>query len=700
MINNRTISRRAFTRAISSLPLAACLPSFGTTGSALPNRDMIVAFIARHRKSSGGYGWLSRTKAHVTPSFAAVGCYRLLQSPIPETEVLAEFVRSHYPVPEGLSQQPLWRIDYEQAQILSWLGKAIDSDKRAMLQEPFVYNTYFEQNAYPTLQHQAMAIRLRKIIGADKDHSSTVWERYFKLRRRPNGTFNNSVAADRSDGHIVNTLWGLGALQDLQQQVEMPVNGIDWIKNCQLATGGFTWSPSAQLGRCENIIYTWAAVSLLSQAGAKPMDSDGCVRWINEQFTTEGGFRSSPEANPNLTATYYALDALRMLGTSPSLTSRRQPARKSQSLPSTLKVYSAQIEAPGNGSPSEAVVLAKKLNIQLWNAKNASREWIAEAQRIASLHRVSVQFARGDEEYGTYTSIRGFGTYSHLDDLVAPGEAQLGPYPPQKDVALPWTEFRNTRIKAIREGKGRMVWQFNENEELTRVLLDEACRTGDYGAISSFHFGLDDFLDFEPFLMEWEGRIGMIGLQDSHGGESWWWADQLEGFRTLYLAEDPSWDSFVKAIDNKWVLSVRRDASTNHQIEWSGALPEVRQVIADKQQNWSWWGESRSNRPLAILTALRPDMPFEVGAPKEGLSIRVRLRFGLGDSPNKAVLQEQQSELVSMQIDGQEVSPEEVVLAHDRYLIHHVQELGPRAVIVIVRDLTSHRTETLVADLK
>jgi hypothetical protein len=101
-----------------------------------------------------------------------------------------------------------------------------------------------------------------------------------------------------------------------------------------------------------------------------------------------------------------------------------------------------------------------------------------------------------------------------------------------------------------------------------------------------------------------------------------------------------------------------------------------------------------------MLTVLRPDMPFEVGAPKEGLSIRVRLRFGLGDSPNKAVLHEPQSELVSMRIDGQDVSPEEVVLAHDRYLIHHVREAGPGTATVVVRDLTSQRTETLFADLK
>lgn len=145
LIDSRTISRRTFARTLSSLPFAACLPSFGRTSSMPYDRDRILSFVARHRKPEGGYGWLSRTKAHITPTFAAVGCYRILQSPVPETEVLADFVRSHYPVPAGLSQQPLWRIDYEQAQILNWLGKTIGPDKLAMLQEPFVYNTYFEK---------------------------------------------------------------------------------------------------------------------------------------------------------------------------------------------------------------------------------------------------------------------------------------------------------------------------------------------------------------------------------------------------------------------------------------------------------------------------------------------------------------------------------------------------------------------------
>ncbi len=55
---------------------------------------------------------------------------------------------------------------------------------------------------------------------------------------------------------------------------------------------------------------------------------------------------------------------------------------------------------------------------------------------------------------------------------------------------------------------------------------------------------------------------------------------------------------------------------------------------------------------------------------------------------------------MSMRIDGQDVSREAVVLDLSRYLIHRVPEAGPRTATVVVRDLASHRTETLVADLK
>jgi prenyltransferase beta subunit len=701
-MTEKSISRREFNLGLTALTLSRGLTaSAGALGTGeRPLQADVLAFIAKHRKPTGGYGWLSRINGHITSTFAAVGSYRLLGVTIPDQESLAMFVRSAYPVPDGLSQQPLWRIDYEQAQTLLWLGKSFDTAKLAMWQKPFVYNTYFEQNAYPTLQHQAMAVRLRKLAGDSNEESAALWESYFKSRMRPNGTFNNTGATDGSDGHLVNTLWSIGALHDLDRPVDISQLAIEWIKKCQLPSGGFTWSPSPALGGVENMIYTWAAVSLLSQAGADLERKASCENWVKEQLTVDGGFRSCQNALPSLTATYYALDALRMLGATASF-SRRRPTStvNAKPLPEGLKIYSAQIEAPGNGSPVEAVSLAEKLKIHLWTAKNSPDGWIAEAQKHAEARGLDIQFARGDEEYGTYTSLPGLGTYSHLDDLVAPRTAELSSYPLRKNRALPWTTFRDTRIRAIRDLHGRMVWQFNENEELSRILLDEACSSGDYAAISSFHFGLDDFLEYEPFLMDWEARLAMVGLQDAHGGESWWWASQLEGFRTLYLAKDPLWESFVHAMDRNWMLSVRRDASTGYQIQWSGASPEIRRFIESREPEWSWWGENAPKPPLAMLTVLTPGMPFEAGVPADGLCIRVRLRFGLGANPNKAILEKQESSLVSMQIDGRQVVPESIVLEHDRYLIYRVRDPSVKKVTVVVKNLATQETETLRADL-
>lgn len=487
-------------------------------------------------------------------------------------------------------------------------------------------------------------------------------------------------------------------MADLGAASQLGADTVAWVRSCQRRSGGFTWSPSPSLGGVENVIYTWAAVSLLDSAGAAPKDKIACVNWLRAQFTSEGGFRDRPGAKVNLTATYYALDALRILKASVHEEGHSAPAIRRPQLPTELHIYSAQVEAPGEGSPTEAVVLAEALGIHLWTAKNTPQGWIAEAQRIADARRSGVQFARGDEEYGTFTRVAGLGTYSHLDDLVAPGTAELGSYPPEKGVPHEWSEFRDTRIRKVRQVNGRMVWQFNENEELSRILLDQSVEDGSYGAISGFHFGIGDFLDLEPFLMSWEDRLPMIGLQDAHGGESWWWAAQLEGFRTLYLAREPGWEGFVEAMDRKWMLAIRRDATTPIAPQWTGALPEVRDYIAAREREWSWWGvnSQKRKRPLAAMTVLRPGMKFEEGVPQTGIAVRLRLRFSAGKNPSRAMQGEAESELISMRIDGDPVSPRSVVNPHDRYLIYEIPDGRAKQIEIVVRDLASQQEKTTI----
>ncbi|MEO6923948.1 MAG: prenyltransferase/squalene oxidase repeat-containing protein, partial [Acidobacteriaceae bacterium] len=544
-------------------------------------------------------------------------------------------------------------------------------------------------------------VLVRSMLGLQTKDEISAWLAYFLARRRGNGTYNNTPAADGSGGHIVNTLWSSLALEALGDSTTLPADGVAWVRDSQLPSGGFTWSPTPPLGAYDNVIYTWAAISLLKNAGVAPKNKAGCARWLRDQLLVEGGFRDRPGAKANLTATYYALDALRLLNEPLHQAEHHAPAIARLKLPTGLHIYSAQIQAPGNGSPTEAITLAEELGVHMWTATNSPPGWIAEAQRIADARGTGVQVAIGNEEHGIFTRVAGFGAYSHLDDLVAPGTAQLGRYPPENDMVQDWSEFRDVRIRKVREANGRMVWQFNENEELSRILLDQSIADHSYSAISGFHFGIGDFLDLEPFLMAYEDRIPMVGLQDAHGGESWWWASQLEGFRTLYLAEKPGWEGFIQAIDRQWILAVRCDASTGNAPQWTGALPAVREFIAERENEWSWWGQNRDKRsvPLAMLTVLRPGMAFEDGAPQQGVAVRLRLRY-TGGSPTSSLQKDPQSELVSLQIDGKSVEPRSVIKEHDRYLIYDLVGADAQQVVAVVRDLRTRKQQTLKAFLR
>ena len=93
---------------------------------------------------------------------------------------------------------------------------------------------------------------------------------YLDSRRRANGSFNNTPAADGGDGHVMNTWWGLQALQVLGRAGEKKDETIAWLRACQLPNGGFTWQPKPEFAGVDDVAYTWAAVRALKLLGADP----------------------------------------------------------------------------------------------------------------------------------------------------------------------------------------------------------------------------------------------------------------------------------------------------------------------------------------------------------------------------------------------------------------------------------------------
>lgn len=451
----------------------------------------------------------------------------------------------------------------------------------------------------------------------------------------------------------MNTWWGLQALEILGRVEERKQEAVAWIQACQTTSGGFTYQPDDKIGAVEDVAYTRAALRALKLLGAMPTNRESCTEYLASLANSDGGFGNRPGWPSNPMATYEALDAIGTLGARKSATSPRPVRRLAPSLPADLQVFTIQIEAHGEGSPSEAVALAESLRIHLWGAKNASPAWLARTQGIADQRRVPVTFFVANEEYGTWVDVPGQGTYSHTSDIVAPASANIGPSLANQGV-VSWPQFRERRLDPLQKGNGRLFWQFGENEELTRIFLDDSIQRGGFAAISTFHFGNPDFANSEAFLNQYRGLIPFIALQDAHGKEPWWFADMTASFRTLFLARTPTWDGWLEALRNNWVVAVRHDAMSDFDTWMHSGSREVVDFIQQHQSAWRWWDNPAIQRPLVSLIALTPADEFEVARPETGVVLRVRCAW---ENTTQGMPKEPMTELVELFVDSTQVTP-------------------------------------------
>ncbi|MDP3069006.1 MAG: prenyltransferase/squalene oxidase repeat-containing protein [Opitutaceae bacterium] len=620
----------------------------------------IADYLETLRRPDHGYAWGDQELSHLTPTFHVIGAYRALGLTPPRHAALAAWVRANHPRELKKLEQERRIFDWQQIQALAWLGAdtAEFRPKVAALTQPLAYLKQYERNGYPVMQSELGAVLSHALLGLPVTGIAEAFGGYIDARRRANGSFNNTPAADGGDGHVMNTLWALQASRALGREIARKDELIAWLRACQLPGGGFTFQPEPMFGGVDDIAYTRAALRALKLLGATPANREACIAQIHSLANSDGGFADRVGWLSNAGATWCALDALDALGALDSLaTVKRRAPQPRAPLPGGLKIFSIQIEAHGQGSPAEAVELARALKIDLWGAKNAKPAWAARVRAIAAERQVPVTFFTADEEYGTWVHIPGLGTYSHTSDLVAPGGADIGP--PLGTRAAPpapvsWPDFRTRRLVPLERGGGRLIWQFGENEELVRMFLDDSVERGGFSAISTYHFGNPDFMNTEPFLNRWRGRIPFIGLQDAHGPEPWWFADQTTGFRTLFLATEPTWDGWLQALKNNWTVAVRRDVWTKGRTWMHAGSDEVADFVRARETAWRWWDNPVIARPMVSLEALRPGDEFEAGRPESGVALRVRCAW---ENTPQGLLKAPLSELVSLVVDGAVVTP-------------------------------------------
>ena len=186
------------------------------------------------------------------------------------------------------------------------------------------------------------------------------------------------------------------------------------------------------------------------------------------------------------------------------------------------------------------------------------------------------------------------------------------------------------------------------------MFLDNSVERGGYAAISTYHFGNPDFTNSEPFLHRWRGKIPFVALQDSHGPEPWWFADMTTGFRTVFLATEPTWDGWLNALKNNWVVPIRRDQWTGGKTWMHAASNEIREFVFAHERDWRWWDNAKIQRPLVSIVAVRPGDEFETARPDKGVTLRVRCAW---ENTPQGLLKQPISELVRLSVDGKEVTP-------------------------------------------
>lgn len=621
-------------------------------------KEKVLRYLARHKRTEGGYAWIDQEDAHLTPTFAVIGCYQLLGQMPPEAKALAEWVRTHHPLRKKKPEQEIQSFLHQQVQSLVWLGdKAEDlqAKVKAMV-KPYRYLPQYEKHSYPVFESEMTAFVGRELLGLPLTDLQPEFIRYVDERRRTNGSFNNTPAADGTDGNILNTWWALQAMHTQNRLVEQREETVTWLRKCQLPSGGFTHQPDAKTGALDDVAYTRAALRSLKLLKAEPANREACIHYLLSLWNEDGGFGDRPGWLSNPVATYYALDALHALGVLESLSKQTPRAVVKQTLPKDLRIWSMQIEAHGQGSPTEAVMMAKSLGIHLWGAKNASPKWLAKVQALADEQKVPVKFFVANEEYGTWVDFPGFGTYSHTSDIIAPAGAEIG-LSLAKAGDVPWEEFRERRLKPLENGQGRLIWQFGENEALVRVLLDDSLQRGGFAAISTFHFGNPRFTNTSPWLMRYRGQIPFVALHDAHGPEPWWFGDTTTGFRTLFLAQEPTWEGWLTALKNNWVAAVRKDAISEGKLWMHAGSDEVAAFVQQNERAWRWWDNPNIQRPLASIVVVRPEDELETGRPESGVNIRVRCQW---ENTTQGAPKTERVQLVRLLLNGKEVATKEV----------------------------------------
>jgi hypothetical protein len=127
------------------------------------------------------------------------------------------------------------------------------------------------------------------------------------------------------------------------------------------------------------------------------------------------------------------------------------------------------------------------------------------------------------------------------------------------------------------------------------------------------------------------------------------------GFRTLFLASEPTWEAWVEALRRNWVVAVRHDALSGNQTWMHSGSPEVLDFVRGRERAWRWWENPEIQRPLVSIVAVRPQDELEAARPNQGVTVRVRCAW---ENTAQGLLKRPLAELQRLTVDGRVAAPD------------------------------------------
>src|SRR2546423_980371 len=136
--------RRTVLKTVAAAGLSAALPTIAHAAGDRPAwQAKVAAYLAGLARPDGGYAWDDQDHSHLTPTFASIGCHRLLQLDPSDRGRLAEFIRTHHPFRLKKLERDIRIFEFQQIQSLVWLGADASSFREQVREwkKPTTYPT-------------------------------------------------------------------------------------------------------------------------------------------------------------------------------------------------------------------------------------------------------------------------------------------------------------------------------------------------------------------------------------------------------------------------------------------------------------------------------------------------------------------------------------------------------------------------------